>query len=161
MAPNRLGPQREGAAGLKGVRFEAALPASSGGGSESNMRCKRQVWRNWEGNHECVAEVCRASSLDDLQDIVKKAIVERKSVRASGGGRDRPGSASYSVRSIVKNEGGIIVKLASLNKGYDHDDGSGWVTVEAGMTIAELEDLVAKNHLSFEAMLVPPIVEVG
>jgi L-gulonolactone oxidase len=65
------------------------------------------------------------------------------------------------VSPIVKNKGGIIVKLKNLNKGYVHDDNSGKVTVEAGMTIADLEALVAKNHLSFEAMLVPPFVEVG
>ena len=125
------------------------------------MRCDRQVWRNWEGNHECVAEVCHAANLDDLKEIVKKAIVERKSIRVSGGGSGRAGSASYSVSPIVKNEGGIIVKLGNLNKGYVHDDDSGRVTVEAGMTIAELEDLVAKHQLSFEAMLVPPFVGVG
>lgn len=125
------------------------------------MRCTNEGWENWEGNQVCLAEVCVATNLDDLKMIVRKASAEGKSIRVSGGGRGNSASASYSVSPVVKNDGGIIVKLGNLNKGYVHDDGSGRVTVEAGMTIAELEDLVAKNHLSFEAMLVPPFVEVG
>jgi UDP-N-acetylenolpyruvoylglucosamine reductase len=125
------------------------------------MRCNQEVWRNWEGNQECVAEVCYATNLDDLKTIIRKATKEGKSIRFSGGGSGKAGAASYSVSPIVKNKGGIIVKLKNLNTGYVHDDNSGKVTVEAGMTIAELEELVAKNHLSFEAMLVPPFVEVG
>ena len=125
------------------------------------MRCQKELWRNWEGNQECLAEVCYATNLDDLRTIIKKATMEGKSIRFAGGGSGKAGAASFSVSPVVKNEGGIIVKLKNLNRGHVHDDHSGRVTVEAGMTIAELEELVAKHHLAFEAMLVPPFVEVG
>jgi L-gulonolactone oxidase len=108
-----------------------------------------------------VAEVCYATNLDDLRTIIRKATTEGKSIRFAGGGSGKAGAASFSVSPVVKNEGGIIVKLKNLNRGHVHDDNSGKVTVEAGMTIADLEQLVSKNHLSFEAMLVPPFVEVG
>jgi UDP-N-acetylenolpyruvoylglucosamine reductase len=125
------------------------------------MRCNSEVWRNWEGNQECVAEVCYAADVDDLKTVIRKATTERKTIRVAGGGGGKPGSASFSVSPVVKNEGGIILKLENLNKGYAHNDNSGRITVQAGMTIAELEDFAAKNHLSFDAMLVPPFVEVG
>ena len=125
------------------------------------MRCRVERWRNWEGNQECTAEICHASGVDDLKAVIRKAAAERKTIRVAGGGGGQAGAASFSVSPIVKNEGGIIVKLENLNNGYVHDDDSGRVTVQAGMTIAELEDLTAKNHLSFEAMPVPPFVEVG
>lgn len=125
------------------------------------MRCNSEVWRNWEGNQQCVAEICHVTDLDDLQTVIRKATTESKSIRVSGGGGGKAGSASFSVSPVVKNEKGIIVKLENLNKGYAHDDDSGRVTVQAGMTIAELEHLAAKNHLSFEAMPVPTFVEVG
>lgn len=124
------------------------------------MECRNETWRNWQGNHVCRAEVCYPTSLDDLKAIVKKAQAEGKTIRVSGGGRG-PLGGSFSMSPIVKNEGGIIVKLENLNHGYVHDDNSGRVTVEAGMKVAQLEELVARNELSFEAMPVPNFVEVG
>ena len=50
------------------------------------MRCQKELWRNWEGNQECLAEVCYATSLDDLRTIIKKATMEGKSIRLAGGG---------------------------------------------------------------------------
>ncbi len=124
------------------------------------MQCRQETWRNWQGNHTCEAEVCYPTNLEDLKTIVKKATSEGKSIRVSGGGRGKTGG-SFSISPVVKNEGGIIVKLENLNKGYVHNDNSLRVTVEAGMKVVQLEELVARNHLSFEAMLVPGFVEVG
>jgi FAD/FMN-containing dehydrogenases len=124
------------------------------------MRRRKEIWQNWQGNLKCQAEVCYPENLDDLKAIVKRANMEGKTIRMSGGGRGRT-RGSYSVSPIVKNDDGIIVKLENMNKGYAHNDNSGRVTVEAGMKVAQLEDLVARNGLSFEAMLVPTFVEVG
>lgn len=124
------------------------------------MRSRNETWRNYQGNHECQAEVYYPENLEDLKAIVKRARSEGKTIRVSGGGRGK-NRGSYSISPIVKNEGGIIVKLENLTKGYAHNDNSRRVTVEAGMKVAQLEELVSRNHLSFEAMLVPTFVEVG
>jgi L-gulonolactone oxidase len=124
------------------------------------MRCRNETWHNWQGNHKCRAEVCYPENLDDLKAIVKRATAEGKTIRVSGGGHGRT-AGSYSISPIVVNEGGIIVKLQNMNKGYVHNDNSRRVTVQAGMKVADLEELVSRNQLSFEAMLVPTFVEVG
>jgi len=124
------------------------------------MRSRNETWHNWQGNHKCRAEICYPKTVDDLKTIVKKASAERKTIRVSGGGHGRT-NGSYSISPIVMNEGGIIVKLQNMNQGYVHNDNSNRVTVEAGMKVAQLEELVARNQLSFEAMLVPAFVEVG
>src|SRR5258708_38865763 len=122
------------------------------------MRCNQEVWRNWEGNQECVAEVCYATNLDDLKTIIRKATTEGKSIRFAGGGSGSAGAASYSVSPVVKNEGGIIVKLKNLNRGHVHDDNSGKVTVEAGMTVAGVEEPVWENNLRLARSRGPPVV---
>jgi FAD/FMN-containing dehydrogenase len=83
----------------------------------------------------------------DSQTIVRKAAAERKSIRVAGGGGGKSGAASYSVSAVVKNEGGIIVKLQGMSGGHAHKDGSGRLTVQAGMTIAELTGRAQSSEL--------------
>jgi L-gulonolactone oxidase len=124
------------------------------------MKIREETWQNWQGNHTCRAEVCYPKNLADLKVIVEKANAEGKTIRVSGGGHGRT-KGSYSISPVVTNEGGIIVKLQNMTNGYVHNDNSGRVTVEAGMKVAQLEELVSRNGLSFETTLVPNFVEVG
>jgi L-gulonolactone oxidase len=124
------------------------------------MRRRKETWQNWQGNLKCQSEVYYPTKLDDLKVIVRRANVEGKTIRVSGGGRGWTGG-SFSMSPIVKNDDGILVKLQNLNKGYAHNDDSLRITVEAGMKVAQLEELVSRNHLSFEVMPVPVFIEVG
>ena len=126
------------------------------------MECSRgQRWQNWEGNHHCIADLYNAGSLDDLKAIVHTAAQERKTIRVSGGGRGTPYSASFSVSPVVSNEAGMIATVSRMNKAFVHEDGSGRITAEAGMTIGELEEFAAAHGLSLESSPVPPFIQVG
>lgn len=122
---------------------------------------KLQTWQNWEGNQRCVADVYHAETVDDLKLIFRKAAEEHKTIRVSGGGRGTSYSNSFSGSPVVTNESGIILYVSKLNKAFAHEDGSGRITAEAGMTIEELEAFAVSQGLSFETSPVPPFIEVG
>jgi len=125
------------------------------------MQCKTESWANWEGNQRCTAEVCAADDLDELRVIIQKAKSERKTIRVANGGLHHAYSGSFSGSPVVNNEGGIIVLIPKLNKGFVHDDGSKRITAESGMLMGDVEKMAAAHGLALETAPVPLFIQLG
>lgn len=122
---------------------------------------RREHWSNWEGSYECNANLVDARSLEGLQAIVKHANSSGKTIRVSGGGEDDPDSASFSGSPVVLNEGEIIVRMSKMNRGFAHRDGSNRITVEAGMTLGEVDALAMRHELCLETTTAPTFIQAG
>lgn len=122
------------------------------------MKCENRKWTNWEFNQQCFADVCQADNLEELREILSRAVSKGKTIRISNGGRKGKYSGSFSGSSLVINDKQIIVMMPKFNKGLVHKDNSNKVTVEAGMTLRELTLLVQAHNLSFTTMPVPDFI---
>ena len=98
-------------------------------------------WTNWAGNqtHDVVA-VDHPAFLDDLIDVVSSAALNGDRVKAVGSG--------HSFTGIALTDGRCLV-LDRLNRVLDIDPSSGLVTVEAGITLAAMNDALADAGLAF------------
>jgi len=98
-------------------------------------------WTNWAGNqtHDVVA-VDHPAFLDDLIDLVSSAALNSDRVKAVGSG--------HSFTGIALTDGRCLV-LDRLNRVLDIDPSTGLVTVEAGITLAAMNDALADAGLAF------------
>ena len=100
-----------------------------------------ESWTNWAGNqtHDVVA-VEHPASVEELTAIIASAAVSDERVKAVGSG--------HSFTGIALTDGRCLV-LDRLNRVLDVDPSTGIVTVEAGITLAALNDVLAEAGLAF------------
>jgi L-gulonolactone oxidase len=98
----------------------------------SNIR--RGVWTNWAGNQSArPTAVHRPSSEEELAAIVTRAANDRTTVKALGSGH------SFTATSVTT---GAMIDMSSLSRLIAVDRAASTVTVEAGITIADLNLLL-------------------
>lgn len=93
-------------------------------------RLRRGVWSNWAGNQRCRPEnVEQPTTEDELASIVARS----RRVKPVGTGHSFTGAALTD---------GRLVDMSGLRRLVDVDRANGTVTVEAGITIADLNELL-------------------
>jgi L-gulonolactone oxidase len=99
-----------------------------------------ETWHNWAGDQACVPiAVHRASSRQELVDIVGTAAVDGRTVKVRGSGH------SFSPIALTD---GVHVDISGLNKVLDVDRESGLVRVEAGIVIGDLSRALDEQGLA-------------
>jgi FAD-linked oxidoreductase len=102
------------------------------------------TWMNWARNQSCVPSHWeRPSSEDELAEVVRRAASDGRTVRAVGSGH------SYS--SIACTDGHLI-DLSGYNRVLDADPATGVVTVQAGITLRQLNEELARRGLAMEVL---------
>jgi len=98
------------------------------------------MWRNWAGTHECVpVAIEHPKSAREVAGAVRRAAGAGRAVRAAGSG--------HSFSACVPTDG-TLVRLDRLDRILDADPASGLVKVEAGITLAALNDGLAERGLA-------------
>jgi L-gulonolactone oxidase len=98
----------------------------------SNIR--RGVWTNWAGNQTArPSAVHRPANEDELSTIVSRAANDRTTVKALGSGH------SFTATSVTT---GAMIDMSRLSRLIAVDRAASTVTVEAGITIADLNLLL-------------------
>jgi FAD-linked oxidoreductase len=92
------------------------------------------TWSNWAGNERCApAAVEHPASEDELAHLVKRAAAEGRTVKAVGAG--------HSFTDIACTTG-VQVQLDRYGELLEADRATGQVTVQAGITLGRLNDLL-------------------
>lgn len=117
----------------------------------------KPTWRNWAGNQHSHASVLHPADLESLRAAVVQAArptPERPypRIRAAGG--------SYSWAPVVTTDDTIIV-MGNLDRLLELDVPQRTVKVEAGMTIAALDQIARKNGLTLITPTLFPLPTVG
>lgn len=98
------------------------------------------TWKNWSGYQECHPAAVESPTTDsELAEVVKVAERMGQTVKVIGAG--------HSFTDIACTEG-RMVQLAHYNRVLEADRESGLVTVEAGITISQLNDQLAELGLA-------------
>jgi L-gulonolactone oxidase len=98
------------------------------------------TWRNWAGNQRCnPAAVEHPTSEDELAAVVKQAAAAGRRVKAVGAG--------HSFTDAALTDGTQVV-LDRYNHILQADSATRRVTVQAGITIAALNDALARQGLA-------------
>jgi FAD/FMN-containing dehydrogenase len=96
----------------------------------------KRNWKNWAGNLHCACEVVAPRGLEELCQIVKRAVESGRRIRATG--------ASYSWAPLVPNDD-LIIRMHQLKAVLDVNESAGTIEVECGMTIDGLTRAAAKH----------------
>ncbi|MGH9242837.1 MAG: D-arabinono-1,4-lactone oxidase [Acidimicrobiales bacterium] len=100
------------------------------------------TWQNWAGNQACAPQaVERPSTEEELRDIVKAAASTDRRVKVVGAGHSFTGVACTD---------GVLVDLRRYGRVVGHDPRANTVTVEAGISLGELSDELARRDLALE-----------
>jgi FAD-linked oxidoreductase len=103
---------------------------------------ERPQWKNWAGNQRCSPErIERPSSEQGLVRIVKQAAGSGQRVKVAGSGH------SFTGLSLTD---GRLIKLDSYNRVLSIDPEKATATVQAGITIAQLNEELDKQSLALE-----------
>jgi FAD-linked oxidoreductase len=98
------------------------------------------MWRNWAGTQACVpVAIEHPKSAREVAGAVRRAGEAGRTVRAAGAG--------HSFSPCVPTDG-TLVELDRLDRILDADPASGLVKVEAGITLAALNDGLARHGLA-------------
>jgi L-gulonolactone oxidase len=115
---------------LKDMRPAARWPPASAG------------WRNWDRRQRCQpAQFERPAHLEELAAVLDRAHRRGQGVRVAGSG--------HSFTALVPTEG-TLISLEQMNRVLDVDSASGLVTVEAGITLGQLNRVLDACGLAFE-----------
>ncbi|MGW1842676.1 D-arabinono-1,4-lactone oxidase [Streptomyces sp. NPDC001966] len=99
------------------------------------------MWRNWAGNQTCRPAV--------MADPATRADVARAVVRAAAAGHVvRVAGASHSFTDAVVTDGALL-SLRHCNRVLDIDRATRRIRVEAGITLRELNQVMAEHGLAF------------
>lgn len=102
----------------------------------------RPVWRNWARIQRCTPALVRSpASTEELVEVVTQAARAGRSVKPVGSG--------HSFTDIACTTG-VQVRLDHYNRVLGHDAQRGTVTVQSGITIAELGSELARRGLCME-----------
>ena len=109
-------------------------------GIARSTRASGGVWSNWAGNQRCApAAVEHPRSEGELADLVKRAAVDGRTVKTVGAG--------HSFTDIACTTG-VQVQLDGYDRLLSIDRDRNRVTVEAGITIADLNRRLADEGLA-------------
>ncbi|WP_433412799.1 D-arabinono-1,4-lactone oxidase [Microtetraspora malaysiensis] len=99
------------------------------------------VWRNWAGNQTCrPAVMASPPTRTEVAQAVEQASVANHVVRVAG--------ASHSFTDAVATDG-MLLSLRHCNRVLDIDHATHRIRVEAGITLRELNRVMAENGLAF------------
>jgi L-gulono-1,4-lactone dehydrogenase len=102
------------------------------------------IWRNWAGNQASAPlAVERPATEARLAEIVRDAAAAGRRVKAVGAGHSFTGIACTD---------GVLVDLRDYAGVVAHDPAARTVTVEAGITLADLSEVLAQRGLALENM---------
>lgn len=102
----------------------------------------RRTWRNWAGNQSCApAAIVRPSAEDELVDAVRAAADDGRRVKVVGSG--------HSFTDIACTDG-TLVDLGDYGRVLSTDPAARTATVQAGITLARLNDELAARGLALE-----------
>ena len=120
---------------LSTVFIEAILDAKS----------KKKTWHNWTKEVKSTPEyIAQPTSLEELYDVVEKAVKENKKIKVVGSG--------HSCSKIAQTNQGLLISPQKLNKIISIDKTKKIVEVEAGITIEKLSEQLLKNQLAMSNM---------
>ncbi|ARQ67919.1 D-arabinono-1,4-lactone oxidase [Streptomyces marincola] len=98
------------------------------------------AWRNWSQTRRAhPVRVERPGSVDELSDVVCRAVREGLRVKAVGSGHSFTGAAATD---------GVLVRMDALDRPVRVDRAGGLVTVEAGMPLHLLNRVLAAHGLA-------------
>ncbi|UCM91086.1 D-arabinono-1,4-lactone oxidase [Streptomyces marincola] len=98
------------------------------------------AWRNWSQTRRAhPVRVERPGSVDELSDVVRRAVREGLRVKAVGSGHSFTGAAATD---------GVLVRMDALDRPVRVDRPRGLVTVEAGMPLHLLNRVLAAHGLA-------------
>ena len=119
-----------------------ARAAAHGRGPSGPQGRASTPWRNWTGDQVCVpAGFETPGSVADIGDAIRRA--------AAGGHRIRVAGSGHSFSDIALTDG-IQLRLDRCKRVLDIDHSAGLVRVQAGITIRELNGLLARHGLALE-----------
>ncbi|MGW5781930.1 D-arabinono-1,4-lactone oxidase [Streptomyces sp. NPDC003863] len=99
------------------------------------------MWRNWAGNQTCRPAVMDApATRADVAQVVVRAAVAGHVVRVAGAG--------HSFTDAVVTDGALL-SLRHCNRVLDVDPATHRIRVEAGITLRELNQVMAEHGLAF------------
>jgi L-gulonolactone oxidase len=105
-------------------------------------------WKNWAGNQRCTPiAVERPSSEDELAAVVKQAAAAGRRVKAIGAGH------SFTDAALTD---GVQLKLDRYNRILEVDTATRRVTVQAGISIADLN-----KHLAGHGLAMPNLGDIA
>jgi FAD-linked oxidoreductase len=124
------------------------VPEASPAAAPPARRRPAALWRNWGGNQRCAPEeVARPTSAAELRQVVRTAAAKGLTVKAVGSG--------HSFTDIACT-GGVQVRLDGYDRVVAIDREAMTVTVEAGITIHRLSEVLAQAGLAM-----PNLGDVG
>jgi L-gulono-1,4-lactone dehydrogenase len=95
----------------------------------------RPLWSNWAGNQRCAPDViAHPAGTDELVDVIKQAAAAGRQVKVVGSGHSFTDAACTT---------GTLVQLDRHQRLLAVDREAGQVTVQAGMTLADLNRTLA------------------
>lgn len=98
------------------------------------------MWHNWTRDQVCEPEAFeRPRSLDEVAAAVKRAAERDWTVRVAGAG--------HSFTEVVLTDG-LLLSLDRMNRVVDIDSESGLVRVGAGISLADLNEILWENGLA-------------
>lgn len=104
----------------------------------------RASWTNWAGNQSCApTAIRRPTSEGELVTLVKEA--------AAAGTRVKCVGAGHSFTPIACTDG-VLVDLSGYGQLLSHDAEARTVTVQAGISLSTLSDLLDERGLALENM---------
>ena len=99
-------------------------------------------WRNWAGD-----QVCRPAEIERPRDA--KSVVEAIDRAKNRGLKVRVAGSGHSFNGSVLTDG-LLLSLERMNHLLDVDQSTGFVRVEAGITLRALNEVLAANDLALE-----------
>jgi L-gulono-1,4-lactone dehydrogenase len=100
------------------------------------------MWRNWAGDQQCVpAAIERPGSVEELQEVVRRASERDLAVRAAASG--------HSFTDIACTDG-AMVRLDRLNRVVEIDSQRRLAKVEGGIVIRDLSEALFEAGLALE-----------
>ena len=100
------------------------------------------MWRNWAGDQHCVpAAIERPGSVQELQEIVKRAAERGQQVRAAASGH------SFTDTACTDD---VMVRLDRMNRVVEVDPDAGLAKVEGGVVIRDLSEALYGHGLALE-----------
>ncbi|EOO61928.1 sugar 1,4-lactone oxidase [Bacillus cereus VD196] len=102
---------------------------------------KSMVWRNWAGNIHCRPKrVYTPNSEEELTNIIQNAAISGVRVKVVGAG--------HSCSEIAVSDESYFISMEHLNHLVAIDKISGLVTVQAGIKLADLNEVLDEHNLA-------------